>query len=161
MNQGISELFRRALDHRLRKILGSDYVSKGQTEKRAIAPINLWLAFEGMSLIRILGSADGATLLADQVMPEPSDMDEAGEIVIRDVSKKFAFHDALNKNLQAVSIIAEAGLRSTVEEQVVVGVRFDFGLNIRPIVLNWGDELYIGSRFPPDGDEAMFSEIPV
>ena len=42
-----------------------------------------------------------------------------------------------------------------------IGLRFDFGQPAKPLILNWGDELYIGSTYPEDAQEAEICEVSV
>ena len=45
-----------------------------------------------------------------------------------------------------------------------VGVRFDFGEPVKPLVLYWVDELYVAELYPDDvGDDALqeISIMPV
>jgi hypothetical protein len=42
-----------------------------------------------------------------------------------------------------------------------VGVRFDFGEPVKPLVLNWGDELYVAEHYPDDAGDDELQEIPI
>jgi hypothetical protein len=40
-------------------------------------------------------------------------------------------------------------------------MRFDFGQPVQPIVLNWGDELYMTEQYPGDARDDEFQEVPI
>jgi hypothetical protein len=43
----------------------------------------------------------------------------------------------------------------------LIGVRFDCGQAVQPLVLNWGDELYVAESYPADAREDEFQEVPL
>ena len=153
MMNTIEQLFAKAIGHPLQKVIASVHLIDRET--LSDVPLCLWLFFERVPGLRLRGSADGWHLEADEALPDPVDMGESGGIVLRDISRTSIFRQMLGKKLQGAWAVESA------PEGEVVGMRFDFGLPITPIVLNWGDELYIGDTYPPDADEAELLEVPM
>jgi len=42
----------------------------------------------------------------------------------------------------------------------MIGVRFDFGLSFKPMILNWDDELHIADEYPSEMEESI-TEVPI
>lgn len=113
-------------------------------------PIDLWLSFEDLAPFRLAGASDGWRLEVDETPPEPVDMEKFGEIFLVDVSKKTMFEPMIGRRLKEVWLV-----ESPSEE--TIGVRFDFGLPTRPIVINGDDELHVVADYPP---ESWGEEVP-
>ena len=153
MTNTIQQLFTRAVGHSLRKVVASVHIF-GE-ERLSDAPLCLWLFFESLPGVRLFGASDGWHMEADDTPPEPVDMGDSGEIVLRDISRKSIFRQVLEQALRGAWTVESA------REGGVIGVRFDFGMPLKPLVLNWGDELYIGSKYPPDAKEEELLEVPM
>jgi len=145
--------FGRAIGHTLHKIVASVHVydSKAWCD----IPLCLWLFFDTLPGLRLSGAADGCSIQADDTPPEPMDLEESGEIILRDVSRKSVFQRALGRDLQAAWSVQSAPTGE------VIGICFDFGQSITPCVLNWSDELYIGEHYPADASQDELREVPL
>jgi hypothetical protein len=137
LNHEITETFAGVIGHPLRKIVASVHVFEGSIDSEFLA---VWFIFEDVPAIRLLGASDGEALIADNEPFEPVDMAESGEVVIADISNKTVFGNSIGKSLHKISRV-ESNKRT-------VGVQFDFGESLKPLVLNWGDELYLGADLP-------------
>jgi hypothetical protein len=115
-------------------------------------PNTIWLAFGTHPRIRIFGNPDGETVGIDFADPKPCDMGELGEMVIADIGRRSGFAGGIGKRLCRFGAVRNRSRR-------LVGFRFGFGADINPIVLNWGDELYIAIKYPDEADE--FVEEPL
>jgi hypothetical protein len=140
-----------AIGRPLRKVIASAHLFERKLDGE---PIHLWLSFEDLALFRLFGASDGWHLGVDRILPEPTDMGESGEIILVDVSNKTTFGQMIGKELEG-AWLAESPAGE------IVGVRFDFGFSLRPIVINWGDELRIVDDYPPDarGEEIIEARI--
>lgn len=107
--------------------------------------LGVWLLFEQRKPLHISGASDGETILTDSDDPQAFDMGESGRVVIVDISKRCCFDAAVGRELRRIDAIRDRRAR-------LLGLRFDFGLDIRPIVINWGDELWVRSAYPLDND---------
>ena len=141
----------KAIGHTLRKIIASVHVFNA--ELLCDAPVCLWLFFDTLPGLRLSGAADGWSIQADDTPPEPMDLEESGEIILRDVSRKSVFQRALGRALQSAWLVQSSPTGE------VLGVRFDFGQSITPCVLNWGDELYIAEHYPADAKDDELREV--
>lgn len=140
-----------AIGRPLRKVIASVHLFE---EKLDDEPIHLWLSFDDLALFSLFGASDGWHLGVDRTLPEPTDLGESGEIILVDVSNKTPFRKAISRELKGAWLVeSPAG--------EIIGVRFDFGSSLRPIVINWGDELRIVDDYPPDarGEEIMEARI--
>jgi len=153
MTNTIPWIFAKAVGHPLRKVVASVQVFEEAILREA--PLCLWLFFEGLPGLRLVGSSDGWHVETDETPPEPVDMGESGEIVVRDISRKSIFQQGLGRVLEGAWAIASS------PGGEIIGVRFDFGLPRKPIILNWGDELYIADTYPPDAKEEELLEVPM
>lgn len=129
-----------AIGRPLRKVIASVHLFERKLEDE---PVHLWLSFEDFAVFRLFGVSDGWHVGADGTLPEPTDMGESGDIILVDVSNKTAFGKMIGRELKG-AWLAESLAGG------IVGVRFDFGFSLRPIVINWGDELRIVDDYPPD-----------
>ncbi len=77
--------FGKAIGHTLRKIVASVHVF--DTAALCDVPLCLWLFFDTLPGLRLSGAADGWSIQADDTPPEPMDIGESGEIILRDVSR--------------------------------------------------------------------------
>ena len=145
--------FGKAIGHTLCKVIASMHMF----DAKALSdiPLCLWLFFETLPGLRLSGVADGWSIQADDTPPEPIDLGESGEIILRDMSRKSVFQRALGRDLQAVWAVQSAPTGE------VIGIRFDFGHSITPCVLNWGDELYIAEHYPADAKDDELREVPI
>lgn len=141
-----------AIGRPLRKVIAAVHVFEG--ERKDEEPLHLWLSLEGSALIRLFGASDGEHLFADRKPPEPVDMQEYGEVILTDVSRSTAFGDVIGRKLEGAWLVESP-------PGEVVGLRFDFGLALRPVVFNRGDELYVVDDYPPDVWEEGISEVRV
>ena len=132
----------------MRKVIASIHFFEGRCDDE---PVELWLSFESLALFRLSGASDGWRLEVDETTPEPVDMEESGEIILGDMSNKTMFDSMVGRELKGVWIV-----ESPAEE--IIGVRFDFGLPTRPVVINWGDELRIAADYPSEVWEEGISE---
>ena len=149
----LQEKFGEAIGHKLRKVVASVHVFGA--EALSDAPLCLWFFFEALPVVRLSGAPDGWSIQADDTLPEPIDMEESGEIILRDVSRRSIFQQGLERNLQAVWLVQLSHTGET------ICIRFDFGQPIRPLVLNWGDELYIAKDYPDDAQDGEILEVPI
>ena len=145
--------FGKAIGHTLRKIVASVHVC--DTAALCDVPLCLWLFFDTLPGVRLSGAADGWSIQADDAPPEPIDLEESGEIILRDVSRKSVFQKALGRALQAAWSVQSS------PNGEVIGIRFDFGQSITPCVLNWGDELYIAEQYPADAKKNELREVAI
>src|SRR5215831_2358381 len=145
--------FGKAIGHTLRKIVASVHIFNA--EALCDVPLCLWLFFDTLPAMRLSGAAGGWSLQADDVPPEPIDLEESGEIILRDVSHKSAFQSALGRALQSAWSVHSSPTGE------VIGIRFDFGQSITPCVLNWGDELYVAEHYPADAIKDELQEVPI
>ncbi len=145
--------FGKAIGHTLRKIVASVHVFG--TVAPCDVPVYLWLFFDTLPGLRLSGAADGWSIQADDIPPEPIDLEESGEIILRDVSRKSPFQRALGRALQSAWSVHSSPTGE------VIGIRFDFGQSITPCVLHWGDELYIAERYPADAKEDELRDVPI
>ena len=143
----------KAIGHTLRKIVASVHVF--DTATLCDVPVCLWLFFDTLPGLRLSGAADGWSIQADDTPPEPMDLEESGEIILRDVSRKSAFQTAVGRVLQSAWSVHSS------PSGEVIGIRFDFGQSITPCVLNWGDELYIAEHYPADANQHELRELPI
>jgi hypothetical protein len=143
----------KALGHTLHKIVASVHVFN--VEALCDVPLSLWLFFDTLPGLRLSGAADGWRIRADDTPPEPIDLEESGEIILRDVSHKSAFQRAMGRALQSAWLVHSSPTGE------VIGIRFDFGQSITPCVLNWGDELYIAEHYPADAKKDELQEVPI
>lgn len=140
-----------AIGRRLRRVIASVHFFGERFDNE---PICLWLSFENLTLFRLFGASDGWHLGVDKAPPEPSDMEESGQVLVTDVSNKTVFEQMIGKELKGAWLIESPGGE-------IIGIRFDFGFSLRPIVINWGDELRIIDDYPPDApiEEIVESRI--
>ncbi|MBI3329037.1 MAG: hypothetical protein HYZ81_20325 [Nitrospinae bacterium] len=153
MKNTIQQELTKAIGHSLRKVVASIHVFTEETLNDA--PLCLWLYFESLPGLRLFGSPDAWHIEGDETPPEPMDMGESGEIVLRDISGKSIFRQAIGKELKGAWTVESR------PEGEVIGLRFDFGLPLKPIVLNWGDELYLADKYPSDAKAAELLEVPM
>jgi len=152
-NHPIRQTLDRAVGQRLQKVFGSIQVFEEKIEREP--PISLWFSFDGLLLFRLYAASDGWQLGVDESRPEPIDMGESGEIMICDLSNKPVFAPMIGKELRAAWTIESKS------ETGVVGIRLDFSLSLRPVVLNWGDELYVSEEYPSDSKPDELVEISI
>jgi hypothetical protein len=145
--------FGNAIGHTLRKIVASVHVFDAAA--LCDVPLCLWLFFDTLPGLRLCGAADGWSIQADDTPPEPIDLQESGEIILRDVSRKSVFQRALGRALQAAWSVQSSPTGE------VIGIRLDFGQSITPCVLNWGDELYIAEQYPADAKKNELREVAI
>src|SRR6266567_3226606 len=145
--------FGKAIGHTLRKIVASVHVCN--TKAWCDVPLCLWLFFDTLPGLRLYSAADGWSIQADDTPPEPIDLEESGEIILRDVSRKSVFQRALGRALQSAWSVHASPTGE------VIGIRFDFGQSITPCVLNWGDELYIAEQYPADAKKNELREVAI
>lgn len=149
----LQESFGSAIGRKLRKVVASVHVVGAEAPDNA--PLCLWFFFDPLPVVRLSGAPDGWSIQTDDTLPEPFDLEESGEIILRDVSHKSIFRKALGRTLRAVWSVQS----SPAEE--IIGMRFDFGPSSKPLVLNWGDELYIGETYPDDAKDGEIVEVPI
>jgi hypothetical protein len=145
--------FGKAIGHTLRKIVASVHVF--DTAALCDVPLCLWLFFDTLPALCLSSAADGWSIQADGTPPEPIDLQESGEIILRDVSRKSVFQRALGRALQSAWSVQSSPTGE------VIGIRFDFGQSITPCVLNWGDELYIAEQYPADAKKNELREVAI
>jgi hypothetical protein len=142
-----------AIGHKLRKIVASMHLFG--LEGRSDAPLDLWFFFETLPVFHLTGASDGWSLQIDDILPEPVDMGESGEIVRCDISQRSIFGKVRGKALRSVWSVQSP------PQGPVIGVRFDFGEPVKPLVLNWGDELYVAEHYPDNAGDDELQEIPI
>lgn len=145
--------FGQAIGHTLRKIVAAIHVF--DVAALCDTPLCLWLFFDTLPGLRLSGAADGWSIQADDTPPEPIDIEESGEIILRDMSRKSTFQRALGRTLHSAWLVQSS------PSGEVIGIRFDFGQSITPCVLNWGDELYIAEQYPADAKADELREVPI
>jgi hypothetical protein len=144
----IEDVARRALDRRLAKVAGTYHMYNGRPSAE---PTSIWLTFDGMPPYRFAGASDGWRLLVDSEAPKEFTMQESGAVRLRDMSATPSFGRVMDQPVRKVWLIVSP----TPDD--VVGVRFDFdGATVR--ILNWGDEMYVGSEWPQGADSSEISE---
>ena len=153
VNSPLQARLGKAIGHTLHKIVAAVHVFDPAAP--CDAPLCLWLFFDTLPGVRLSGAADGWSIQADDTPPEPIDLEESGEIILRDVSRTSVFQRALGRALQAAWSVQSAPTGE------VVGIRFDFGQSITPCVLNWGDELYVAEHYPADANQHELREVPL
>lgn len=114
--------------------------------------IAVWLAFEGQPLRGFKGASNGEGILMINEAPRPQDMGEAGEVIIRDLTGRSPFARAVGKPVLAIWEL------SSTQTEITSGFRFDFGGIVKPIILNWGDEILIRMSLPADLGEDEITE---
>lgn len=142
-----------ALGRPLKRVAASVYALEGKIYDGAS---ELWLYFDGLPPLRLRGDPDGWRLLLDGMPPEPLDVAEMGELVVRDITLQSVF-----RAVKGMPLLAAWWVESNLDTGYV-GLRFDFGAFVKPIVMNLGDQLYISHRYPHDmfaGEE--YIEVPV
>ena len=145
------QVFIKAIGHPLQRAVASVHGFEGRISNEP--PLCLWLYFEGLSVIRLYGASDGEQLRVDHARPVAIDMGKYGELLLRDASKIPVVQQVLGNPLKGVWLV------KSLPNDRIIGVRLDFGLAIKPIILNWGDELYVGEEFPIDAEGEKFSEV--
>ncbi len=148
MSDEISRIVGEAIGHRLMKLAASAHLFEGKLDD---GPIELWLFFEGMSPLRVFGESDGWRLSGGR--RPPFDMDESGEIVVGDVSAKTPFGAAIGAELSGAWLVESSG--------EAFGVRLDFGLPSRLLILHLDDELLVLEEYPSDAGTEEFIETRV
>ena len=153
LQEKLQEKLGKAIGHKLRKIIASVHLfgSAGLSD----APLCLWLFFETLPVFRVTGAPDGWSLQVDDSLPEPVDLGESGEIVLRDISHRSIFGKVMGQDLRAVWLVQSP------PQGKVIGIRFDFGQPVQPLVLNWGDELYMTEQYPGDARDDEFQEVSI
>lgn len=138
------------LGFELEQVWGAVHFFDGQLSEGP--PLFVWLKFREAPALQLSGSPDGATLVVGDKAPEPVDMGEAGEILIRDLSKTPPFDQALGNRLQAIWTIR------SVEFSTTVGIRLGFGGFVAPVIGNFDDELFVATNVPVDVDAGELVE---
>ena len=151
--QAFHESIGKIIGLKLQKVVASVHIFGEET--LSDVPLCVWLFFDNLPVVRLSGAPDGWGLQADETYPEPTDLEESGEIILRDVSRKSIFRIGLGRKVKAVWTIQSCPTGES------FGLRFDFGQPIKPLILNWGDELYMGSTYPEDAQEAEVCEVPI
>jgi hypothetical protein len=149
----LQEKLGQAIGHKLRKIAASVHLFG--LDGRNDAPLDLWFFFDTLPVFCLTGASDGWSIQIDDILPEPVDMGESGEIVLCDISRRSIFGKVVGKALRSVWSVQSP------PQGEVIGVRFDFGAPVKPLVLNWGDELYVAEHYPDDARDDEFQEIPI
>jgi len=149
----LQEKLGKALGHTLRKIVGS--MHRLGTEGRSDAPLCLWLFFETLPVFRLTGTSEGWGMQIDNTLPEPVDLGESGEIILCDISRSSIFGQGIGHALRAVWSVHSP------PQGEMIGVRLDFGQSVKPLILNWGDELYVAEHYPADAREDEIQEVPL
>ena len=126
----------------LTAVWGEVHVEKGKPFDDS--PLSLWLEFDGKKLKGFKGTPNGEGVTVVDEPPRPHDMGEAGEMIVRDLTLKSPFARAVGSSLRAVWELR------TPESTSPIGFRFAFGGLIRPMILNWGDEIQVRMVLPPD-----------
>ncbi len=149
----LQEKLGKAIGHTLRKIGASVHLFG--LEGLSDAPLCLWFFFEALPVFRLTGAPDGWSLQIDDILPEPVDLGDSGEIVLRDISHRSIFGKVMGKDLRSVRL-AQSPLQGE-----IIGMRFDFGQPVQPLVLNWGDELYMTEQYPDEARDNEYQEVRV
>jgi hypothetical protein len=143
----------KALGQKLRKVVAS--MHRLGAEGCSEAPLGLWLFFDTLPVFRLTGTPEGWGLQIDDTLPEPVDLGESGEIILCDLSQRSIFGQGIGHALRAVWSVHSP------PQGAMIGVRFDFGQSVKPLVLNWGDELYMAEHYPADAREDELQEVPI
>ena len=149
----LQEKLGKAIGHTLRKIGASVHLFG--LEGLSDAPLCLWFFFEALPVFRLTGAPDGWSLQVDDILPEPVDLGESGEIVLRDISHRSIFGKVVGKDLRSVWSVQSP------PQGKIIGMRFDFGQPVRPLILNWGDELYMTEQYPDEARDDEYQEVPI
>ncbi len=151
MNSEMLRIMTEAIGRPLRKVIASVHLFEGKLDDE---PLAIWLSFEGLGWIHLAGASDGWRLAVDGTLPEPADMEESGEIVVVDLSNKTVFRQMAGKELKGAWLMESPAGEPT-------GVRFDFGLRTRPVIINRDDELRIAADYSPENwEEIMETRLP-
>lgn len=113
---------------------------------------DLWLGFEGKEPLRFSEASDGEHLLVDSDEPEEVDMQESGRTRFVGLESDALFSPAMGLPLRRAWLVLSPGPRD------VIGVRLTFE-TCTMLVLNWGDELYLGPNYPPDADPSILERL--
>ncbi len=151
MNNSVQRKYARMIGRPLRQVAASMHMYERQIEE---SPLSLWLYFDGLDPFRFFGTPDGWRIGIDQTQAAPVDMGESGEVVIRDISRRSVLSAGLDKILK---VAWEVRARDSGQ---MIGVRFDFGLSFKPMILNWDDELHIADEYPSEMEESI-TEVPI
>jgi hypothetical protein len=150
--KGLEMEFAHLIGSRLTAVWVTVHVEEGELDER---PLGIWLEFGGKHLIGFRGTPDGDGLTLVDEPPRPQDMGEAGEVIVRDLAPQSPFVRAVGLPLRAVWELGTTGSTTP------LGFRFDFGGLIRPMVLNWGDQIEMRLTLPPDARAEEIHEVPV
>src|SRR6266446_2048339 len=100
LQEKLQEKLGKAIGHKLRKIVASVHLFG--LEGLSDTPLCLWFFFETLPVFRLTGAPDGWSLQVDDILPEPVDLGESGEIVLRDISHRSIFGKVVGKDLRSV-----------------------------------------------------------
>jgi hypothetical protein len=153
LQEQLQEKLGKAIGHALRKIIASVHLFGA--EGLSDAPLGLWFFFETLPVFRLTGAPDGWSLLIDGILPEPTDLGESGEIILRDISHRSGFGKVIGQDLCSMWSVQSP------PEGKIIGMRFDFGRPGKLLVLNWGDELYMAEQYPDDARDGEIREVPI
>lgn len=151
MTQMNTQLITNAYGRLLTKVTASVYMANSEL---ALRPIRISLCFESIHCITFAGASDGWHIRIDETHLEPVDMEDAGELIVRDISRTSVFRHYLHKLLENAWIVESP------TKGHEIGVRFSFGGPRKPMILNWGDGLWIADDYPKDKDETI-NETPI
>ncbi len=127
---------RRSTGQELNRVRGEYHQDvEGHTDKK---PMFVWMTFSGIEEVCIAGASDGWHILAKERPIDPLDMAEHGRTLIRDMSGVFPFDCSVGHSLESVSLIVSPTPDS------IIGFQMEFGSDRSAVVLNWGDELFLG-----------------
>lgn len=147
MDMRLAEL----IGQRLGSVIGEVHCFDGSFSE---TPNSVTLLFDERDPLRVSGDADGWRIRLDRTFPLPKQMEESGEIVLRDLSRASAVKDCIHQQLKLVWTLESP-------KGQAVGLRFDFGSNQKLMILNWGDEIIVGNTYPAGPDIETIVEVPL
>lgn len=148
--------FEKIIGSVLLKAIGALHYFEGSF---ATVPEYLTLKFEGKGALTISCEADGERIQVNRELIEPIDMQESGEMVLCDLTRKSPFSKFFGKPVvQIFELIS-------INANKLIGLRLEFIHQSSLVVLNWGDELLISDQFPQNAVDVInrefFERLPI
>jgi hypothetical protein len=145
------DILRLIAGRRLTSAGGTFHVYRGRVSE---VPMALWLGFDGAKPFRLAGASDGWGMIIDELAPKEVDMQKSGSISFVRLEESSMFSRASGRVVRQILMVTSPSPSD------VIGVRLDFdACTIR--ILNWGDQLFVGTAFPCDADLREIRELTV
>ena len=149
----IGNLLSRSVGMRLLDVAGTFYVPFESDLYSRSAPQEIYLDF-GSHGFSVAGAEDGWRIILQQRELRELNMEQAGRIVVRSVADLSPFKDLVGKTVNLCFLL------SSPPDDEPIGICLRFG-DVNLFIANWGDELFIGRKLPPDAgpDEIRIKPI--